>query len=178
MQKNTPVTRARIHALVRADPGIHIRRIAALSGLSWNTVQYHLRRMEGAGLVASQKVEGNVCYFDKVAGAYKGKTGQALLRDPRNALLARHLVDHGGLSQREIAEGLGLAASVVHRRVTKMEQAGLIERVSEGRSVLVFPKEDLTVGLDRAGLLPHGEAVDLDIVPAAANVEVEAAEVV
>lgn len=162
MQKTTPITRARIQAIVRADPGIHIRRIAALSGLSWNTIQYHLRRMETAGTVVSRKVQGNVCYFDREAGAFHGKQGQALLREPRNVLLARHLIDHGGSSQRELATELGLAASVIHRRITKFEEAGLVERVPEGRSMLVFPREDLTVGLGRAGLLPrHPDVVRL-----------------
>lgn len=159
MQKTTPITRARIQALVRADPGIHIRRIAALSGLSWNTVQYHLRRMEADGTVASRKVQGNVCYFDRSSGAFHGKQGQALLREPRNVLLARHLIQNGGSSQRELAESLGLAASVIHRRIHRFEEAGLVERIPEGRSVLVFPREDLSLGLGRAGLLPRGETV-------------------
>lgn len=179
MQKTTPITRARIQALVRADPGIHIRRIAFLSGLSWNTVQYHLRRMEAAGTVVSRKVQGNVCYFDRSAGAFHGKQGQALLREPRNVLLARHLVDNGGRSQRELAQELGLAASVIHRRIQKFEEAGLVERIPEGRSVLVFPREDLSVGLTRAGLLPRdGVAVDLKVpVPAPVPEAVEDATV-
>ncbi len=176
--KSTPATHARIHALIRADPGIHIRRVAFLTGLSWNTIQYHLRRMEARGMVVSEKVEGNVCFFDRAAGAFHGKAGQALLRDARNVLLARHLIQHGGMSQKELAEGLGLAASVIHRRVSKFEEAGLIERVPEGRSLLVFAKEDLTVGLGRVGLLPKHDDVQVDLQAAAQDVVVEAAEAV
>ncbi len=163
MNTTTAATHARIHALVRADPGIHIRRIAFLTGLSWNTIQYHLRRMEAKGSVASRKVEGNVCYFDRSSGAFPGKVGQALLRDARNVQLARHLVQHDGLSQKELSEGLGLAASVIHRRVSKFEEAGLVDRVPEGRSILVFARDDLSVGLNRVGLLPREVEADVTI---------------
>jgi predicted ArsR family transcriptional regulator len=130
-------------ALVASNPGVHILRAAALLGLNWNTCLHHVRRLEGAGLVTVRKVNGRVCLFDRRAGASNNRMGAMLLRDERNAAIARLLIQNPGTNQKSLAEALGLAASVVHYRMVRLEEAGLIERVNQGREVSVFATEAL-----------------------------------
>jgi predicted transcriptional regulator len=140
--------RQKIMQLVRADPGIHLRRLGHIVGLSWNTCLHHVQRLEAANLVTLQKVQGKVCVFDRTQGAISGKTGSALLRDPRNMTVARFVAEHPGAHQRAICTATDLAPSVVTRRLQALEDAGLVDRVREGRVTLVVPTEQLMAAID------------------------------
>jgi predicted transcriptional regulator len=170
--------------MVRSSPGIHIRKLAQLMGLSWNTCLHHLRNMEAQGHVVSRKVQGRVCYFDRSQGAVQGKEAVCLLRDPDNRRLAQHIMTTPGQKQVEIARALSLATSTVHRRVARMEDAGLVERLAGARSMHVFPSQSMqpmardagllhddeqSSPLGPAGLANWGEPLDLDGEGAAAG---------
>lgn len=135
--------RQKILTLIRGDPGIHLRRLAHVVGLSWNTTLHHVHRLEAAGLVSTKKVQGRVCAFDRSRGAITGKSGTALLRDDRNTTVARFVVDNPGVHQRAICAATDLAPSVVTRRLQALEEAGLVERVRMGRVALVQPTDAL-----------------------------------
>ncbi len=143
----------RLHSIIKANPGIHVRRIALLAGISWNTALHHLRTMESSGVISRSKVEGKVCYFDRSTGAYEGKRATAVLRDQQNLRIAKYILDNPGKNQLQLANELDLATSVIHRRVVRMEEAGLVERLPESRSVRIFPREELPDVAIRAGLL-------------------------
>ncbi len=140
--------RQHILNLIRGDPGIHLRRLAHIVGLSWNTTLHHVNRLDAAGLISIKKVQGKVCAFDRSRGALESKTGTALLRDPRNASVARFVVDHPGAHQRAVCAATELAPSVVTRRLAALEDAGLVERVREGRVAWVQPTEALETALN------------------------------
>jgi len=145
-RKTLPSSRTqheRLLSLIRANPGIHVRRLAQLVGLSWNTCLHHLRTMEAQDRVVSRKVQGRVCYFDRTRGAVDGKEALCLLRDPDNRRLVQRILEEPGRKQVEIAKALSMPTSTVHRRVARMEAAGLIRRMHESRSMLVFPSERL-----------------------------------
>ncbi|MCA1818771.1 MAG: winged helix-turn-helix transcriptional regulator [Thermoplasmatota archaeon] len=154
-------------ALVAANPGVHILRAAALLGLNWNTCLHHVRRLEGAGTVTVRKVNGRVCLFDRKAGAASNRIGNLLLRDERNVNLAKLLIGSPGVNQKSLAGHMGVAASVVHYRLVRLEEAGLIQRVNRGREVCVFPTESLEAAF-RATQVPG------PLMPATPEVEPEA----
>ncbi len=129
--------------VIRSNPGIHVRRLAAIVGISWNTCLHHVHRLEAAGLISSKKVQGKLTVFDKTRGAVVAKAGNALLRDERNLTVARFVAEHPGAHQRAICAGTDLAPSVVTRRLQALEDAGMVERVPEGRITAVHPTEAL-----------------------------------
>ncbi len=133
------VARQRILAVVRHNPGIHVGHVARLVGMAWNTVDHHIRRMERAGVVACVKVQGRIALFDATQGRVPNKRAQALLKDARNRVMLGCIVASPGSTQRGLADATGLAASVVHRRLASMEDAGLVYRTPDGRSNVVHP---------------------------------------
>lgn len=130
-------------ALVTANPGVHILRASSLLGLNWNTCLHHVRRLEGTGDLTVRKVNGKVCLFDRRAGSASGRLGSLLLRDERNARLASLLIGTPGINQKALAGKLGVAPSVAHYRLVRLEEAGLVQRVNHGREVCVYPTEAL-----------------------------------
>lgn len=157
MTKTPSTSRQRILSIVTANPGIHIRRLSLLVGLSWNTCQHHLRVLQQRGDVSRRKINGKVCWFDARNGAFQRKRATCLLRDPQNMRLAQAILQEPGSNQLHLAQSLELAASAVHRRVTRMEEAGLVVRMPESRSVHVFPSNDMRPVAEQAGLLPRAD---------------------
>jgi hypothetical protein len=128
-------------AFVGSNPGVHILRASQVLGLNWNTCLHHVRRLEAEGRISTRKVQGRVCLFDRRSGAVAPRIAPVLLRDERNSEIARLLTQSPGLNQRTLADTLGMAASVIHRRLVRMEEAGLVERVQRSREVAVFATE-------------------------------------
>lgn len=151
---SSKIVRARLHGMVRADPGVHLRRLAFLTGMSWNTCLHHLRRMERDGTVVCRKIQGKVCYFDKADGAVADKDALTLLREDRNQRIVRFIVDHPGTTQRAAAADLDLGTSALHRRVSRLEAAGVLARRAEGRCTYLFANDDIDTTLAAAGLAP------------------------
>ncbi|MEA3143435.1 MAG: hypothetical protein QOG31_759 [Thermoplasmata archaeon] len=150
--------RALLLSLVSANPGLHVLRAAYLLGLNWNTCLHHARRLEGERRIVLRKVAGKLCLFDRSEGAVAPRLAPMLLRERRNADLARAVLGSPGLSQKALAAELGVAASVVHRRLLRFEQAGLVERVPHARGLAVFG----TDALEAAWLNPALFAAPLD----------------
>lgn len=151
------IARDRLTGIVEKNPGIHVRRLSIITGQSWNTCLHHLRHLEQKGVLASRKVQGRLCWFDCRTGAQQSKEGVCLLRDPANRVLAEMILANPGRSQTELATDLHMATTVVHRRVTRMESAGLLMREPHSHSMQVFPTpnlEDVTVQVGGARFRP------------------------
>lgn len=145
-------------ALIAANPGLHVLRASHLLGLNWNTCLHHVRRLEGERRITVRKLDGRLCLFDRREGAAANKVAPLLLRDPRNADLAHAVMESPGVNQKSLAESLGLAASVVHRRLLRLEEAGLVQRAPRERSLAVFPTAALESAWPTLGLMPAGSS--------------------
>lgn len=131
--------RSLLQALVDGDPGIHILRAAHVLGMNWNTCYHHVRRMAAEGTIVVAKVRGRLCLFDRRGGAVAPAIANVLLRDPRTASVVRLLMATPGMNQQAMAEALGIAPSAVHRHLRRLQAAGLVQRVRDGRAVLNLP---------------------------------------
>jgi predicted transcriptional regulator len=129
--------RALLLELAVADPGIHVLRAAHLLGMNWNTCYHHVRRMAGDGLLAVVKVRGKLCLFDPKGGAVAGRMVHVLLRDARTASLAREVVTTPGLNQQDLAGRLGIAPSAAYRHLGRLQSAGLVDIVRQGRQLSI-----------------------------------------
>jgi predicted transcriptional regulator len=153
-------------ALVQANPGIHILRAAHLLGLNWNTCHYHAQRLAGEERITLCKVGSHVCLFDRREGAMAHRVAPLLLRGGRTASLVQLIFERPGASQQDLALGLGVAPSSVHRYLRRLEKAGLVQRVQEGREVATFATDALAAAWSGPGSPAAGEAEPLPPPPA------------
>ncbi|MEA3203947.1 MAG: hypothetical protein QOI63_1627 [Thermoplasmata archaeon] len=151
--------RALLLGLVAANPGLHVLRAAYLLGLNWNTCLHHARRLEGERRIVLRKVAGKLCLFDRRDGAASTRLAPMLLRERRNADLARAVLGQPGLNQKALAAELGVAASVVHRRLLRFEEAGLVQRVAQARGLAIFATEALDAAWLNPALIPAGDGL-------------------
>lgn len=135
-------TRRRIYELVERYPGLHQREIARQLGLRPSHAEHHLRRLLKAGLLREVEADGYVRYFPRVAapgpaaanaiGAAEARW-LALLRQPRPLQIVGILLHADGLPLTELAARTKISAGTLTYQVDKLEEAGIVARVKDGR---------------------------------------------
>ena len=134
-----PMRQSLMH-VVQDEPGVHLRDLAARHGTAVTNTQWHLRKLEMAGLVKTQKVEGRRLYYPVEGGTATRDLAlqNAATRNPNAKVLSDYLAAHGGSNQRGLAEALNMNPGTVRWHLRKMEGAGLVRSVQEGAQTRYF----------------------------------------
>lgn len=125
-------TRDRLLHAIRASPGINKTALCATLGLAWGTVDYHLRRLSRDRQVALRPEGRETRCFPGGLEPHRKALLSALAdgSGSRIAFVLRHCPGQGvgALSQQ-----LGLSSKVVRRRLLRMVEDGMLERVGTHR---------------------------------------------
>lgn len=128
--------RARLHALVAAQPGSNVAALARQAGMGATSTTHHLRVLERNGLVASVRQGRDLLWFDRHDPRFAGPRRQAaaVLRGT-TAGIARHVAQHPGIRQHEVAAAFGLSQPTVAWHMRRLREAGLVSQRKEGREM-------------------------------------------
>jgi predicted transcriptional regulator len=141
-----------VYDAVAADPGIALRDLIGSTGYSGGTVVYHIRRLEKARLVTSQRAGRNRRLY--VTGAsMESRAAIPILRNATARRIAAYLLKHPGAVQRDVCEGVGISPPVAHKYLARLLDAGLVTATRDWKFVHYRPEERLhslvaTVGYD------------------------------
>lgn len=114
---------------VKAQPGISFHDLQAQVGFGASTLTYHLRVLEKNGFVTSLKDGRYLRFFDRhdAQFARDRKHAVSTLRNVNTAAIARHIREHPGVAQHELAARFGVTASTVSWHVRRLGQVGLVQ---------------------------------------------------
>lgn len=130
--------RQRMLELVRQDPGIDVRTVAAELGCSWTKAAYHAARLQSAGHIVDRLIRGRRVLFP--SGGTQGKeTAFVLLRDGIHRRAFDEISRRPGIGRDFLAATLGVHPSHVSRVAKALSQAGLVEFTKEGPRVTFHP---------------------------------------
>ncbi|HET6398083.1 MAG TPA: winged helix-turn-helix transcriptional regulator [Candidatus Thermoplasmatota archaeon] len=126
--------------MVMAEPGIHLRELASRHGTAVTNTQWHLRKLEQAGLVRTQKAQGRRLYYPVQGGVTsRDKAMQnAASRNPNAGQLLDFLANNPGANQKALAEGLQMNPGTVRWHLRRLEQSGMIRSIEEGNMARYF----------------------------------------
>lgn len=132
--------RQSLFTTVREAPGVHLRELASRHGTAVTNTQWHLRKLELAGLLKTQKVQGRRLYYPTEGGvAMKEQALQnAATQNPNAQRILDFVAAHSGCNQRTLAEALGMNPGTVRWHLRKMEAAGIVRAVPEGTMTRYF----------------------------------------
>ena len=125
---------------IEQAPGIHLRELAGRHGTAVTNTQWHLRKLEMAGLVKTQKVQGRRLYYP-VQGGLASRTAaieNAAMANPNAGRVTDYLAANAGSNQRALAEALGMNPGTVRWHLRKLESAGLVRSIQEGAQTRYF----------------------------------------
>lgn len=127
--------RRRLYALVRDEPGLHMRELERRSGMPLSTLRHHLRFLEEHRLVDAVADKNLTRYFATTLVERADRAALAALRqESLRRVLLRLLASGGQARYEELRESLGVPASTLAVYLQQLTRAGIVERRSLGRS--------------------------------------------
>jgi len=128
--------RLEILGFIKANPGLHFRKLLKEMSLTRGTLGYHLERLQSAGLLRAVKTRGRIHYF--AAGSPYSAEKETLIITMNNDVwrgIITQIFLNGGAHTEELAEGSGLSKATIYTHVKYLERQGIVMSGREGRYV-------------------------------------------
>jgi predicted transcriptional regulator len=115
----------RIKLLVSTLPGIHLRELQRLLGISFNSTRYHVNNLSSTGEIICERVRGRSrLYPPGVSG--QDKLVYSLLRSRTCRSILTALVEEPNLTNKQISIKTELAKSTVSEHIQRLLSAGVV----------------------------------------------------
>ncbi|MEA3135885.1 MAG: hypothetical protein QOC71_166 [Thermoplasmata archaeon] len=126
--------RAKLVQAVESEPGIHYQALLRKTGLAKGALEHHLHALVAAGHLRKVANGGYTCYF--VGAPVRGASA---LKSAGARRLLQELQTHPGVGLVEAASASGLSPATASPHLARLEEAGLVTSLREGRSRRLFP---------------------------------------
>ncbi|MDY7080940.1 MAG: metalloregulator ArsR/SmtB family transcription factor [Halobacteria archaeon] len=137
-------SRREIYQTIDENPGIHFRELLRRLDYAQGTLQYHLRWLEDENLIQESQDSDFTRYYTRGFETEDKRTMNALRREYSRRIIA-YLSREGELTTSELAELVGKSNSTVSWHLSRLHDAGIVEKKREGRSVLYSLKDESKV---------------------------------
>ncbi len=139
--------RARIYELIKQNPGIHLSEIARELEYAWGTTLHHLRKLRADHLILFKDVGHHKSFFINGSGLSEIQMqAMSLVKNGTLAHLAHYLEDHPRVSLKELSEALNISPPLAAFHIRKLEKAGFVSKVRDGKSVRLSTTQALPAG--------------------------------
>jgi len=148
-------TRANVFETIENAPGAHLSQVSDDADVARSTVRYHVRVLDEEGLVSSAKVAGKRRFYPartegvELAAAIEDDATAAVLNAIRRLELA---------SGSALADELDRDPSTVSHHLSRLEDAGLVERERDGSAVVNSLAPATAAALERVEAMPADAA--------------------
>lgn len=130
--------REKLYRLVETQPGIHFHALQRDLGWNTGTLTYHLRVLERHGFVVSRR-DGLYRRFYLSGAAPRKEVFENQGPTGLRADVIEAIRNTPGISQSDLALGLGANKQTVNYHVKALERAGTIRVEKRGRDTYLFP---------------------------------------
>lgn len=130
-----------IKEVISENPGVHLRSIQRITGLSMGVIQYYLHSLEKIPEVESLKLGRNKHFF---VLSYKftdeEKVFRSLMQNEniKNILLIVSSFEDHGCTQKQISELLGISKALTSYYIKNLQKYGVIEKIHL-RQIIISP---------------------------------------
>ena len=135
--------RAMLYGCIRGHPGVNLKQLSEDFDMKTSTVLWHIRKLEGAELVRSQKANGLRVFYPVQGGVEAKRLGAAVaaLANDNASTILDYVTIHPGTGQKGLVNALGINAGTVRWHLRKLKDTGLMAELSQGRTCTYFPTE-------------------------------------
>lgn len=128
--------RAKLFDAIRENPGVRLGELAKALEMPWGTTLHHLRKLRADRLITFQSVGAHKCYFVNGSGLSPTEMQAAShIRGDTLEGVASWINAHPKTNLKELAAGLGISSPLAAFHVGKLQRAGLVQKVRDGRAV-------------------------------------------
>lgn len=127
-------TRGKIYRLIKRSPGLHFREIQRRTKFAIGNLQYQLSVLEKTRLIKQVKVGKFARYYSIIGQPLEIDSNVlSLLRQDSLRKIALFLLTEKKGTNLSIASAIQLSPSTTSWHLTKMVQAGIVEKKSRGK---------------------------------------------
>ncbi|OGS66075.1 MAG: hypothetical protein A3K59_07305 [Euryarchaeota archaeon RBG_19FT_COMBO_69_17] len=126
-------SRRRIYEFLEANPGVHLRLIGKVLGMSTGMLSYHLRYMERRGLLRSEEEGHRRRYFDARAFAEAQRKIIGVLRQDVPRKIIMELLGYQERTFAELRAAVGVSKSTLSYHLKKMLEREVLLRTRRDR---------------------------------------------
>lgn len=133
--------RAMLYGFVRAQPGAHLKQVADEFQMKTSSILWHMRKLESAGLVQSERANGFRVFYPVEGGIEIKRVSRALTAlQNGNALAIFEVVDnHPGQTTRILSDRLGIHVGTVRWHLRKLREFGLVDELVREDGSMFYP---------------------------------------
>jgi len=121
--------------VIQAEPGIHFGELQRRTRMANGTLAHHLGKLEHSGLVTARRLGRYATYFPGAAVPDGAAQAAAVSRSTGAQLVLDAVRRQPGSSNLQLAHLTGLRPSTVNYHLQRLQDAGLVGIVRDGRSV-------------------------------------------
>jgi len=133
-------SRRRIYEYLQANPGVHLRLIGKVLGMSTGMLSYHLGYMERNGILKSEAEGHRKRYFLAAFAEAQRRIIGTLRQDvPRKIMV--EILRHRGRTFAELQTSVGVSKSTLSYHLKRMMQRDVVLRVRRERESLFHLKD-------------------------------------
>ncbi len=133
-------SRGRVYQYIELNPGEHFNAIKKALDLNIGTATYHLEVLLKAGLIRARQ-DGIYKRFYPSTMPLPPPNGNSISEVQQRVLDI--IKDSPGITQKELANLLGVRQSTLNYQISRLDQSGLIELRRKGRKVHYYAKDGL-----------------------------------
>jgi predicted transcriptional regulator len=121
----TEANREKIRAAVSLIPGLHLRLLQRVIGLSFNSTRYHVGALSKNGEIIRDDKAGYSRLYP-VGTTDSEKAIYSAMRNKTDRLVLTTLLKEVKVSRRQLGERTGLAKSTMSEHISKLVRAGIV----------------------------------------------------
>ncbi len=133
--------RAMLYGFVRATPGVHLKQLSEEFGMKTSSILWHIRKLESAELVKSERVNGFRVFYPVEGGVEIRKVSRALATlQNENALhIYQYVERHPGTPATIMADRLSLHGGTARWHLRKLRDHGLLDELVQSDGSRFYP---------------------------------------
>jgi len=134
-------SRRRIYEFLIANPGVHLRRIGEILGMSTGMLSYHLDYLERHGLLKSEEESHRKRYFIARAFLEAQRRILGVLREDVPRKIVLELLTHGERTFAQLQEAVGVSKSTMSYQIQKLLSRDILVRTKRERESVFVIKD-------------------------------------
>ncbi|MGB0652562.1 MAG: winged helix-turn-helix transcriptional regulator [Thermoplasmatota archaeon] len=128
--------RAALYEAIEARPGLHLGAVARDLAMEASSVLWHVRKLQKADLVRTDRVNGFRVFYPVAGGAQAKETARAVtaLQNENARRICAAVGDEPGATAGRLAKSLGLNTDTVRWHLRRLREQGLLHDERHART--------------------------------------------
>jgi predicted transcriptional regulator len=119
--------RSRVLRLVLRLPGIHLRELQRLLGISFNSARYNVGKLCNSGQIQGFKENGHLRLYPPGTTARQRSVYAVLRNRVQNSILRILVEENAGATHKQLCQATALAKSTISENLQKLVELGVVK---------------------------------------------------